>query len=156
MTDSSNVTTLYDKNSGHTEVNTDDEEYDEDDYLINNKELISNISMDHQSLSDSFDDDEDDGEGINSKRSDFNGMKIVDNINLEQKTCYLKIKINGKVKYIHKQTACWILTDENERLPADRLFRVMKTSKTKTEIDSIHSLLLSVLFYFINKNIFCK
>ncbi|CAF2476821.1 unnamed protein product [Rotaria sp. Silwood2] len=128
MVDDSVITTTNSKNSLHSESDTDDDEYDEDDYLNNNDELISNISEDNEGLNESFDDDEE-VENMNSIINDFNGLKIRDNINMEQKDRYFRIKINDTVKYMHKQTACWILTNESGRLSTDRLCRVMQTSK---------------------------
>ncbi|CAF2110349.1 unnamed protein product [Rotaria magnacalcarata] len=128
MIDYSVITTANSKNSLYSESDTDDDDYDEDDYLNNNDELVSNINEDNDDLNESIDDEEDE-ENINSIKNDFNGLKIRDNINMEQKDHYFKIKINDTVKYVHKQTTCWILTNENGRLSTDRLRRVMETSK---------------------------
>ncbi|CAF1621515.1 unnamed protein product [Rotaria sordida] len=129
MIDSSIISTTCSKSSLHSELDTDDEEYDEDDYLNNNDEFISNIYEDSQSLNDSFDDDDEEEENMNSIKTDFDGIKILDHIKMEQKDRYFKIKINDKVKYMHKQTACWILTNDNEKLSSDRLSRVIQTNK---------------------------
>ncbi|CAF4518099.1 unnamed protein product, partial [Rotaria sp. Silwood2] len=96
MVDDSVITTTNSKNSLHSESDTDDDEYDEDDYLNNNDELISNISEDNEGLNESFDDDEE-VENMNSIINDFNGLKIRDNINMEQKDRYFRIKINDTV-----------------------------------------------------------
>ncbi|CAF1245709.1 unnamed protein product [Rotaria sordida] len=103
----------------------DEDEEDDDDYLDNN-EIISNSDEDSESLNESFDDDE---ENLEIMKNDFNGINIRDKINMEQENCYFKIKINGVVKYMHKQTACWILTEENGKVSTDRLSRVMQMNK---------------------------
>ncbi|CAF1460338.1 unnamed protein product, partial [Rotaria sp. Silwood1] len=58
MTDSSMISTIDSKNNLHSELDTDEEDYDEDDYLNNSDELITNVHENSQSLNDSFDDDE--------------------------------------------------------------------------------------------------
>ncbi|CAF3799774.1 unnamed protein product [Rotaria sp. Silwood1] len=127
MTDSSMISTIDSKNNLHSELDTDEEDYDEDDYLNNSDELITNVHENSQSLNDSFDDDEQ--ESMNSIKTDFDGVKILDDIKMEQKDCYFKIKINDKIKYMHKQTACWILMNINGKISSDRLSRVIQTSK---------------------------
>ena len=34
------------------------------------------------------------------------------------------LRIDGKERFMHKQTACWLLTEDRTSLPADRLQRV--------------------------------
>jgi hypothetical protein len=77
--------------------------------------------------------DEESGSGIDeeswtSAKSDFGGIRIADNINPLLKESYFKIKINEKTKYLHKQSACWLLSNKTARLSSDRLPRVMQQS----------------------------
>ncbi|CAF3052919.1 unnamed protein product [Rotaria sp. Silwood2] len=72
------------------------------------------------------DDYNDEEEILNSTRSNFDGIKIVDNINPMLKHLYFKIKINDKIKYLHKQSACWLLSNTTTRLSSDRLSRAMQ------------------------------
>ena len=72
------------------------------------------------------DDYNDEEEILNSTRSNFDGIKIVDNINLMLKHSYFQIKINDKIKYLHKQSAGWLLSNKSARLSSDRLSRVMQ------------------------------
>ncbi|CAF2146013.1 unnamed protein product [Rotaria magnacalcarata] len=97
----------------------EDEESDEADELYD--ELLNS--------GDGFNDEE---EILNSTRSNFDGIKIVDNINPALKDSYFKIKINDKIKYLHKQSACWLLYSNSTRLSSDRLSRVMQQT---TNID---------------------
>ena len=127
MTDYSRMSTTNSRNSLLFELDTDDDEYDEDDYLNNNSDLISDICEDNDDLNESRDDDQE--EDMSSIKNDFNGLKIRNNINPKLKDRYFKIKINDTVRYLHKQTACWILTNENGRLSADRLCRVIQTNR---------------------------
>ena len=58
---------------------------------------------------------------IKTKKVNFTGMRIFDSINPALKNSYFQVQINNKTKSIHKQTACWLLTDKASRLSADRL-----------------------------------
>ncbi|CAF1483731.1 unnamed protein product [Adineta steineri] len=66
---------------------------------------------------------------LKTTRLTFEGLRIFDKINPILKNSYFRVQINGKVKYIHKQTCCWMLTDKTSRLSADRLSRIIKASK---------------------------
>ena len=66
----------------------------------------------------------DDEDILDSTKSDFNGIRIVDHINPTLRHSYFKIKINGNVKYLHKQSACWLLSTNNKKLSSNRLNRV--------------------------------
>ncbi|CAF2958662.1 unnamed protein product [Rotaria sp. Silwood2] len=66
---------------------------------------------------------------IKTEKINFTGMRIFDSINPAMKNSYFQVQINNKIKFIHKQTACWLLTDKASRLSADRLSRVIETNK---------------------------
>jgi hypothetical protein len=123
--------TINIKNSSNPEMAADDDndtdDEDEDDYLDSIYGAIINNDVDGQVLDEPLDDD--DEENLESTRNEFNGINIRDKISMEQENCYFKIKINDTVKYMHKQTACWVLTEENGRLSTDRLSRVMQMNK---------------------------
>ena len=51
----------------------------------------------------------------------FMELRVLDTIPSSLLNSYFCVQIDGKTKYIHKQTACWILTDSNSHLSADRL-----------------------------------
>ena len=57
-------------------------------------------------------------------KSNFHGIKIFDRIKPKQIHSYFKIKINEKIKYIHKQSACYFITSNTPKLSNDRLSRV--------------------------------
>jgi hypothetical protein len=44
-------------------------------------------------------------------KSQFHGMRVFDIISPSFSNSYFLIEIDGNKKYIHKQTACWLLTD---------------------------------------------
>ena len=54
----------------------------------------------------------------------FQGIRIFNEIPPSQMKSCFRIKIHEKEKYIHKQTACWLLTDSKTSLAADRIQRV--------------------------------
>lgn len=66
---------------------------------------------------------------ISSTKSNFVGINIVDKVSPEISDSYFKININDEWQYLHKETACWILTDSKSNLSSDRLSRVIQTGK---------------------------
>ncbi|CAF2083410.1 unnamed protein product [Rotaria magnacalcarata] len=69
---------------------------------------------------------DDDYDILNSTKSDFNGIRVVDNINPALRQSYFKVKINDNIKYIHKQSACWLQSNQITKLSSDRLSRVIQ------------------------------
>ena len=55
-------------------------------------------------------DDDDDDDAIETIKTNFNGIKIHDHIQPSMNDSYFKVDINGHRKFIHKQSACWLLT----------------------------------------------
>ncbi|CAF3784528.1 unnamed protein product [Rotaria sp. Silwood1] len=51
---------------------------------------------------------------------------VRDTINPDLQDSYFLVNIDGKRKYLHKNTAIWYLTDEKHKLSSDRLNRVME------------------------------
>ena len=64
-----------------------------------------------------------------SSTASFEGMRIYENINPDQADSYFKVvrEGNSKEMYLHKQTACWLLTDKKSISSSDRLIRVQQT-----------------------------
>ena len=74
--------------------------------------------------------DEDDMPSVSSSgKSQFRGMRVFDTVSPASVGSYFRLEIDGKRKYTHKQTACWLLTDVKAELSADRLKRVQQTSR---------------------------
>ena len=73
-------------------------------------------------------DSDDDESMLNSTRSDFSGIRIMDSINPALRQSYFKVKINDRVKYLHKQSGCWLHSNNVIKLSSDRLSRVMQTT----------------------------
>ena len=102
------------------EDNDDDDNDDEEEDNDNDKAVLNELV--------NFDDD--DESDATSIREDFKGINIRDDIGIEDIKTYFKIKINDTVKYLHKQSACWLLTDKNKHISAYRLCRVIETSRS--------------------------
>ena len=62
-------------------------------------------------------------------KTNFHAINIKETVPVDTKISYFKIKINDTDKFLHKSTACYLLTKDNKSLSADRLFRVIQTSK---------------------------
>jgi len=105
------------------EFDLEDEEDDED----NNDNLISD-QQDNNDISDHQEEDYDDN-NITSIKDRFNGMRICEKIESHQQDSYFKIKVNGVQKFMHKQSASWLLTEKNMHLSNDRLSRVIQNSR---------------------------
>ncbi|CAF1323453.1 unnamed protein product [Rotaria sp. Silwood1] len=104
-----------------------DEENDDNDVKNNEQDKLND-----EVLVDFENDDENGNEEIlNSTKSHFNGIKIVDDINPMLKQSYFKIKINEKIKYLHKQSACWLLSNKITKLSSDRLSHVMQQTTNR-------------------------
>ncbi|CAF1093520.1 unnamed protein product [Didymodactylos carnosus] len=102
---------------------SDDCEYENNDDENND----NNISTDEDE--DASSDNDENVERVQSIKTIFSGTCIKDKINPDLANSYFKVKINDTMKFLHKQSAVWLLTDKNDRLSADRLLRVMEDSK---------------------------
>ncbi|CAF4633583.1 unnamed protein product [Rotaria magnacalcarata] len=109
------------KNNTSEEFGLDEENDDNDVVNYAPDRLIDEIPFDPQN--DNVSDDE---SILNSTKSDFNGIRIVDNINPTLRQSYFKVKINNNIKYLHKQSACWLQSNHIAKLSSDRLSRVMQ------------------------------
>ncbi|CAF3497559.1 unnamed protein product [Rotaria socialis] len=106
----------------------DDEEEDEDEdnkqykskKQSNEKDIVN--ESDESSSIDDFDLD------IlpNVSSSTIRGMRIFDSIDHSQSDSFLPVEVNGRVKYMHKQTANWYFSKTKPILSSDRLKRVQQ------------------------------
>jgi hypothetical protein len=104
------------------EFGLDEENDDNNDVNDAQNQPIDETLFDYQN--DVASDDDDDEDILNSTKSDFNGIRIVNNINPGLRQSYFKVKINENIKYLHKQSACWLLSNKITKLSSDRLSRV--------------------------------
>ena len=103
--------------------------------MMTKQQMISkwndSINDNFSSNDDYTDDDEQDDtrDSINTTKEDFSGMKIFNTLQPQTEHSYFKVAINDDIKYMHKQTACWLLTGEKNRMSNDQLLRVQQTNK---------------------------
>ncbi|CAF1368504.1 unnamed protein product [Adineta ricciae] len=69
-------------------------------------------------------------EVLNTTKSNFYGIKLVDCLNPALKHSYFRIKLKEKTKYLHKQSACWVLSNTKTKLSSDRVSRVMQQTSS--------------------------
>ena len=114
---------------------TDDDDDDDDDESEEAEDI--NEHSDDEELNSPFnttsEGEEDGKEQIKSIRTDFSGIKLFDTIKPHLRKSYFEVQLNSETKYLHKQSACWLLTDNhsrlsNARLSNARLSRVMQMS----------------------------
>ncbi|CAF1358814.1 unnamed protein product [Rotaria sp. Silwood1] len=128
---------MYDYSSQRS--NMDDGEFEIDDDDDDDNETTDDLNMDDDN-NDSFssnadytaeDEQEDTDNSINTTKNEFAGIKICSKVESDTEHCYFKVTINDDTKYLHKQTACWLLTEEKSKLSNDRLLRVQQANKNK-------------------------
>ena len=114
----------------YTEDNDSDKDSDDDEFEDDEDNLVTFNDEDQiPNIIDEDDDDDEEGNIIsnslsNISQQNFQGCRIYDKINPQQIKKYFRINIGSSVKYIHKQTACWLLTTNKNHLSSDRLQRV--------------------------------
>ncbi|CAF1581284.1 unnamed protein product [Rotaria magnacalcarata] len=91
-------------------------------------------TVDDEEMKNNLFDDQDDENNYNmmTVKSNFSGIKIYDHIEPCRRDAYFRIKINNSQKYVQKQSACWLLTDNSMRLSNDRLSRVIETGRKES------------------------
>ncbi|CAF2257375.1 unnamed protein product [Rotaria magnacalcarata] len=107
--------------------------YDEGEIYSSNdesdEEVATNVNSSSKPEEDSSEDENDLPCISSSGKHQFNGMRVTDTISSSLTNSYFCVEIDNKKKYIHKQTACWLLTDNKANLSADRLKRVQQGSR---------------------------
>ena|SRR5437868_2398907 len=104
---------------------SDDCEYENNDDEDNDYNNSTDEDQDAAS------DNDENAEPVQSIKTIFSGTRVKDKINPDLANSYFKVKVNDTTKFLHKQSAVWLLTDKNDRLSTDRLSRVMEASKIK-------------------------
>lgn len=103
--------------SNSVETYSSDEEFDEEE------ESDSDFTS-HPSRDSSSEDELDEGFSAANRQSPPKGMRVSGNINQSLINSYFYVDAENMKGYIHKETACWLLTEEKSSLSADRLKRV--------------------------------
>jgi len=97
----------------------------------NNDDELTDYNNSGGDNEDAASDNDENVESVQTIKTIFFGTRIKDKINPDLVNSYFKVKINDTTKFLHKQSAAWLLTDKNDRLSTDRLSRVMGSSKIK-------------------------
>ncbi|CAF1222966.1 unnamed protein product [Rotaria sp. Silwood1] len=130
---------MYDYSSQRSNMDDGEFEIDDDDDDDDDNETTDDLNMDDDN-NDSFssnadytdeDEQEDTDNSINTTKNEFAGIKICSKVESDTEHCYFKVTINDDTKYLRKQTACWLLTEEKSKLSNDRLLRVQQANKNK-------------------------
>ncbi|CAF4965249.1 unnamed protein product [Rotaria sp. Silwood1] len=104
------------------------ETYSSDDEPNDDPDVDANLLLKDEEENSS--EDEDNLSSISaSGRSQFHGMRVTDTVSPSLSSSYFCVEIDGKKKYMHKQTACWLLTDDKAVLSSDRLKRVQQSNR---------------------------
>jgi len=116
-------------------TNIDDEfgfDKENDDNTVKNYIQDRSIDETQSSLqNDPVSDEEEDI--LNSTKSDFHGIRIVDDVNPDFRQSYFKVKIDENIKFLHKQSACWLLSNSVTKLSNNRLSRVRQQTADNSE-----------------------
>ncbi|CAF3827084.1 unnamed protein product [Rotaria sp. Silwood1] len=95
--------------------NEDEDEDDEDEEDENEEDEDEEQDLSHVLL--------------DSSNVSFRGMRVKESIDPKQSDSFFKVRRENDTTdvYIHKQTACWVLTNEKSSLSSDRLKRVTQS-----------------------------
>ncbi|CAF1470116.1 unnamed protein product [Rotaria sp. Silwood1] len=107
----------------------DDNNNDNDDDITTAADLNINDAFSSNDDYDDEDEQDDTRNLINTTKEEFSGMKVFNMVQPHIEHSYFKATINDDIKYIHKRTACWLLTDEKSKMSNDRLLRVQQINK---------------------------
>ena len=123
-------------------MNSSSKTYDNSQVSANqvDKDLDLEEDSDGSETNEDFSEEDEDGDcpadeevnqenSIRSGKTNFTRMKIFNDIEAGKRDSYFEFNVNGTVKYLHKQSACWLLTDNRSHLSSDRLSRVIQTSR---------------------------
>ena len=91
-------------NDPSEEINNEDEDKDEDEHPEDEEQDLSHVLLD-------------------SSNASFRGMRVKESIDQSQSDSFFKARRKNDTTdgYIHKQAACWVLTNEKLSLSSDRL-----------------------------------
>ena len=60
-----------------------------------------------------------DTHGFTTTQLIFDGMCVYNNIHPHRVNSFFKIRINGVRKYLHRQTTCWMFSEQKQTLSSD-------------------------------------
>ena len=89
------------------------------------KDIIENDMNNEDSINGDDDEDYLSDNLFNVSPPTFHGMRVFHSISSTLVKSYFIVNINGTKKYLHKQTAAWLLSNNKSTLSSDRLKCVM-------------------------------
>ncbi|CAM4810979.1 unnamed protein product [Rotaria magnacalcarata] len=113
------------------EVFKSDDDNDEDGDDTTN-DLSMNEGNDDSSINNDYTEEDEQNNTqdlINTTKKDLSGVKVADKVEPHIEHTYFKVKLNHDTKFLHKQTACRLLTEEKSKLSNDRLLCVQQVNK---------------------------
>ena len=130
------VRTLFDEKkildsfSQNSENDDDEDEYSDD--LHYDRDDDDDTFGSGSKMDGTGDDEEassilEDYEHPESLQPKFRGIRVSENIPSHLSESYFKVCIDGNDRFIHKSSACWILTEKNQKLSSDRTQRVTQS-----------------------------
>ena len=108
----------FSQDSDDDDNDNDGDDNDQDHHQAHEGEVDESSEDEIESSVLRFHDDPD------SVQPTFRGMRVCEKIPSHLSGSYFKICINGNDKFIHKSSACWVLTEQNQKLSSDRTKRV--------------------------------
>ncbi|CAF3343322.1 unnamed protein product [Rotaria socialis] len=120
-------------NKKHIKSNDNDDENEDEDEDEDNEQHRSNRQRSESDIVDEHDESTSiDGFDLDIlpkvSRSTIRGMRIFDSIDNSQADSFFPVELNGRIKYMHKQTANWYFSKTRPILSSDRLKRVQQTT----------------------------
>ena len=115
---------LFDDDTPESKDLTTDDEFDVSDSDGNDDGPIDAVNGVHNDV-----------DVISSNRTVYPGLRLVDEVNPSCKSSYFEIRVNEQNRYLHKQSAVWLLTDQKNHLSSERLLRVIQTSKDENKLN---------------------
>ena len=68
-------------------------------------------------------------ETISSNQTAYSDLRLLEEISPSSTCSFVKIKSNGKIKYLHKRSAVWLLTDQRNTLSSEPLLHVIQAAR---------------------------
>jgi hypothetical protein len=103
----------------------ENDERDETNTYDNNDDSSSNDDVTDE------DEENDNQNSIKTIKTDFHGIRVTDKIKPHIERTYFSVTINDETKFLHKQSACWLLSSEKSKLSSDRLLRIQHNNNKK-------------------------
>jgi hypothetical protein len=114
----------------HDEADAEDYAGDDPDVYDSDENVFASYHGDENGEDDPNGEEENLAKDLSKVRQkNFRGCRIYDKVSATNAFKFFRIRVGNSIKYVHKQTACWLLTDGKNRLSSDRLVRVRQSEE---------------------------